>query len=90
MEAVVAPILTVVNDHPYLCLSSAVLGYATLTRFARPRSRRHLPPGPKGYPIIGNLPDLPLSHAWEKLGDLGKQYGPFFFFFVFLIVTGER
>jgi hypothetical protein len=72
----VAPILEVANDHPYLTLASVILGCAALSRLARWRSRSHLPPGPKGYPIIGNLLDLPPTHAWEKFGDLGKQYGP--------------
>ena len=76
---IVAPILDVVNDHPYLSLTSVTLGCATLGRLARWRSRSYLPPGPKGYPIVGNLFDLPATHAWERFGAWGKQYGEFSF-----------
>lgn len=78
MEAI-APILHVVNDHTYLSLTSLILGCAALVRLARWRSPSNLPPGPKGYPLIGNLLDLPPSHVWEKFGQLGNQYGTFSF-----------
>ena len=69
----VAPILDAANDHPYLSAVSVILGCAVLARFARRRS--DLPPGPKGYPIIGNLFDVPSTHAWEKFGEFGEKYG---------------
>jgi hypothetical protein len=72
MEAV-ASILNVANDYPYLSVASVVAGCAALLSLARRRS--DLPPGPKGYPIVGNLFDLPPSHVWEKFSELGKQYG---------------
>ena len=68
-----APILDVASKHPYLSAVSVVVGCAALVRFARRRS--DLPPGPKGYPIVGNLPDLPPTHVWEKFGELGEKYG---------------
>ena len=70
----IAPILEAVNDHPYISLVSAVLGCATLVRLAR-RRRSNLPPGPKGYPVVGNLFDLPPAHVWEKFGEFGEKYG---------------
>ena len=74
-----APIVDVVNKHPHLSLASVILGCIALVRLARRRSRSRLPPGPKGYPIVGNLLDLPPTHIWEKFGAWGKQYGGFFF-----------
>ena len=74
MDAV-APILDVANDHPYLSLASIIIGCAALVRLARSRSRPPLPPGPKGYPVIGNLLDMPPNHVWEKFGELSNQYG---------------
>lgn len=71
---VVAPILDLAIDHPYLSSASIVLGCAALTRLVL-RQRPDLPPGPKGYPIVGNLFDLPPSHVWEKFSEFGKQYG---------------
>jgi len=78
METVV-PILDVVNSRPYLSLTSVVLACAALVRLARWRSRSHLPPGPNGYPIVGNLFDLPATHIWEQFGAWGRQYGGFSF-----------
>ena len=70
-----ARIFDLVNDHPYLSLASVIIGCATLVRLGRRHSLSRLPPGPKGYPIIGNLLDLPPTHIWEKFGEWGKQYG---------------
>ena len=77
MPETVSPtrILDMASDHPYLSAASVVLGCAVLIRFAR-RQRSDLPPGPKGYPIVGNLFDLPPTHLWEKFSEFGKQYGP--------------
>jgi cytochrome P450 len=71
----VAPILDVAKGHPYLSLASFILGSAALVRLARSHSRPPLPPGPKGYPVIGNLLDLPPNHVWERLGELSKKHG---------------
>ena len=70
-----SPVLDVVNGHPYLSSASVILGCAALARLARWRSHPRLPPGPKGYPIVGNLLDLPPTHFWEVFSAWGKQYG---------------
>ena len=72
-----APVLEVVNDHPYLSLASIIIGCAALVRLVRWPSRSRLPPGPSGYPIIGNLLDLSSTHVWKQFGAWGKQYGGF-------------
>ncbi|KAF9006260.1 cytochrome P450 [Hymenopellis radicata] len=34
-----------------------------------------LPPGPRGYPIIGNVLDMPQSKPWEMFGQWGDRWG---------------
>jgi len=74
-----AAIVDLVNSHPYLSPAFFILGCAALVYLGQWRSRSHLPPGPKGYPIVGNLLDLPPTHVWEKFGAWGRQYGRFSF-----------
>jgi len=76
MEAL-APVIEAVTDHPYLSSASAVIGCAALVRLARWPSHPHLPPGPRGYPIVGSLFDLPPTRPWEQFAAWGKQYGGF-------------
>lgn len=33
------------------------------------------PPGPKGYPLIGNLFDMPDEKEWLTFAAWGKRYG---------------
>jgi len=40
------------------------------------RARSKLPPGPTGWPIIGNLFDIPTEHSWFKYTEWGEKYGP--------------
>lgn len=40
------------------------------------RKRYRLPPGPRGWPIIGNFASVTGSKPHESLYELSKQYGP--------------
>ncbi|TFY66371.1 hypothetical protein EVG20_g4713 [Dentipellis fragilis] len=40
------------------------------------RSKSPTFPGPKGYPLIGNLLDVPTEHEYYKFYEWGRQYGP--------------
>ncbi|KAF5356610.1 hypothetical protein D9758_008240 [Tetrapyrgos nigripes] len=35
-----------------------------------------LPPGPKGWPIVGNAFEMPKSHLWRTFSDWGDKWGP--------------
>lgn len=55
-----------------LLVASAI--YRRLRRRKRSHSLPH-PPGPKGYPIIGNVLDIPRGPPlWEGSLTLGRQY----------------
>jgi hypothetical protein len=38
-------------------------------------SRLPLPPGPTGYPLIGNVFDMPTSQQWRTYAQWAKVYG---------------
>lgn len=35
------------------------------------------PPGPKGYPVIGNVLDFPQNPIWEGFAKMCQEYGEF-------------
>ena len=39
------------------------------------RDRLPLPPGPKGWPLIGNLLDIPQSNVVKTYAEWARKYG---------------
>ncbi|KAK7037402.1 hypothetical protein VNI00_011152 [Paramarasmius palmivorus] len=58
-----------------LFLSFSFVILAVLIRSLR---RNAYPPGPRKFPIIGNLLQLPTSHQWVKFLEWAEQYGPIY------------
>jgi len=65
--------------HPYYSLTVVLflcLACLPIVLYSR-RNSKHLPypPGPNGYPIIGNLLDVPTEKAWLTYSELSRTYG---------------
>ncbi|KAH9843975.1 cytochrome P450 [Rhodofomes roseus] len=39
------------------------------------KRRGGLPPGPSGWPLIGNVLDMPTSHEWQTFAEWGEKWG---------------
>ncbi|KAG5637386.1 hypothetical protein H0H81_004763 [Sphagnurus paluster] len=50
--------------------------FTTLYIFHRLRNKQKLPPGPPGWPLIGNLLDMPRETTWKTFTEWGQKYGP--------------
>jgi hypothetical protein len=62
----------------YVGLALAVIATALALAIVRRRwtsKRPPYPPGPKGYPIIGNVFDFPENPIWEGLTRMAREYG---------------
>ncbi|EPT02822.1 hypothetical protein FOMPIDRAFT_54955 [Fomitopsis schrenkii] len=45
-------------------------------RFIKTRRRLPYPPGPRGWPIVGNIFDIPTEYQWKTFAQWGEKYGP--------------
>jgi hypothetical protein len=54
------------------------------------RTRFPLPPGPKGWPVIGNLLDLPKVKEWETYHSWSQTYGEPSLTIVFVILSDKH
>ncbi|KAI1342943.1 cytochrome P450 [Xylariaceae sp. FL0016] len=68
-----------IRGHEALFIFPAILLILFLLR-SRPGLPRHSKPlpGPKGYPIIGNLSQIPPKHSWLKFKEWADIHGPIY------------
>ncbi|KAI0632727.1 cytochrome P450 [Trametes polyzona] len=55
-------------------VAAVLLAFIVKAAFAR-RRRTPLPPGPPGWPIIGNVFDVPPAYHWKTFAKWGERYG---------------
>ena len=61
-----------------LLLTVALLiAYSYIQDRRRNPARLPYPPGPKGYPIIGNLFDIPSAFIYKRFGQMSRELGTF-------------
>jgi len=91
-------VFDLVRKYPVHAILSTLLCALTLkmTSIGRKRNSKGLPlpPGPKGFPIIGNLLDMPADKPWLIYHEWSKIYGKSFLrltfssnYFIFSQVT---
>ncbi|ESK82967.1 cytochrome p450 [Moniliophthora roreri MCA 2997] len=56
-------------------LCCALIAFFVWTQLPDTRRKMRLPPGPKGYPIVGNLFQLDSSRPWHTFVEWQKTYG---------------
>ena len=59
-----------------LIIPAVLLSYFVLKRLRRALQRSLLlPPGPKGFPIVGNMFDVPSVAPWKTFREWSEIYG---------------
>ena len=65
--------------YPYYKLAALFFSVMLFRQLKKGRdgnpNRLPLPPGPKGYPLIGNLFDMPVHKPWIIYDEWRKTYG---------------
>ena len=71
-------VMSLLGTYPYQTLTVLFFSYILFRQSKKDRSNPKglpLPPGLKGYPLIGNLFDLPVNDAWLVYDEWSKTYG---------------
>ncbi|KAH9942003.1 cytochrome P450 [Amylocystis lapponica] len=59
----------------YLVVAMLFLAILLMRRVTSRRSACNLPPGPRGWPLIGNVFDMPPSCQWKTFAKWGDRWG---------------
>ena len=79
MSSVISSTIGLLGIYPYYKLAVIFLGIMLLRLLKKGKDGNPkglpLPPGPKGYPLIGNLFDMPADKPWVVYDHWRKTYG---------------
>ena len=83
MSSVNQPTIGPLGIYPYYNLAALVFFIVMLFKQLKKGKKGNpnglpLPPGPKGYPLIGNLFDMPAHKPWVVYDEWRKTYGKTF------------
>ena len=71
--------MSLLETYPYQTLAALLFGCILFTQLKNGKRSNPkglpLPPGPKGYPLIGNLFDFPITNPWLIYEEWCKTYG---------------
>ncbi|KAI0753652.1 cytochrome P450 [Fomes fomentarius] len=56
-------------------VAAALLFVLCLRMYLLRRNRGSMPPGPAGWPLIGNVLDVPIAHSWKTFARWGERWG---------------
>ena len=80
MSSIDSSMIDLLGTYPYHTFAALLFSFMFVRRLNKGRDRRNpnslpLPPGPKGYPLIGNLFDMPANKPWIVYDEWRKTYG---------------
>jgi hypothetical protein len=83
MSSVISSTIGLLGIYPYYKLAALLFSVMLFRQLKKGRDGSNpnslpLPPGPKGYPLIGNLFDMPVHKAWVVFDEWHKTYGKTF------------
>ena len=82
MSSIISPAIDLLGTYPYYKLAALFIGIMLFRQVIKGKDGNPnglpLPPGPKGYPLIGNLFDMPIHKPWLVYDQWRKTYGKTF------------
>jgi hypothetical protein len=82
MSSVISSTIGPLGIYPYYKLTALFFSVMLFRQLKKGRDGNPngfpLPPGPKGYPLIGNLFDVPADKPWVVYDEWHKTYGKAF------------
>jgi hypothetical protein len=82
MSSVNSSTIGLLGIYPYYKLAALFFSVMLFRQLKKGRNGNPnglpLPPGPRGYPLIGNLFDMPAHKAWVVYDEWRKTYGKTF------------